>query len=151
MCAYSYLFDVAANFQQSKEILTDNFIYSTSKSKLPLLNLADKLRASVTYFQILLLSDGYFQAKNTYSTINVGFYSYDVGSWSKCSQACGLGRRSRRVVCKQEYTSGFVSVVPHRKCKGNKKPRAHERCVTQRCAKWEYQGVWSKVDHIRNN
>ncbi|XP_076803784.1 thrombospondin type-1 domain-containing protein 4-like isoform X2 [Clavelina lepadiformis] len=69
---------------------------------------------------------------------------YDVGPWSDCSRTCGYGRRTRKVVCKQQFPGNFTAVVSHKKCRGRARPRPQERCRMRECARWEVVGEWSQ-------
>ena len=71
--------------------------------------------------------------------------SYSAGPWSSCSRSCGVGRRTRSVVCKQEFPGNFITTVSHRKCREAVRPETHEKCQVQDCAKWKFITEWSQV------
>nr|CAB3266952.1 thrombospondin type-1 domain-containing protein 4-like [Phallusia mammillata] len=71
---------------------------------------------------------------------------YDVGSWSECSRSCGMGRKTRRVICRQRFAGNFTSAVMYQKCGRLSKPNSHEHCQIQECARWEVTGEWSKCN-----
>jgi len=69
---------------------------------------------------------------------------YSAGPWSSCSRSCGVGRRTRSVVCKQEFPGNFITTVSHRKCREAVRPETHEKCQVQDCAKWKFITEWSQ-------
>ena len=75
------------------------------------------------------------------------FTSYDVGEWSECTKSCGVGRRTRTVLCRQQYAGNFTTAVSHKRCRDLVRPVTHEKCKIQDCARWEVEETWGKVLH----
>ena len=73
-------------------------------------------------------------------------YSWEVGSWSKCSSECGEGVKRRKVACHNKDDI----VVDEKKCKLSEKPDDTSKCVEKsNCLKW-ITGNWSEVE-CKNN
>lgn len=71
--------------------------------------------------------------------------SYRTDDWSDCSKTCGVGRRTRVVRCMQVFEGNFTAAVSHKRCRGLRRPKTHERCTVQKCAEWVVDDEWEKV------
>ena len=72
-----------------------------------------------------------------------------VTNWSPCSKPCGLGRRTRKVVCHQQVSSSDFVTLLDSDCSAGDKPVIDpdsENCGAWSCpAQWVVVTDWSPV------
>nr|XP_039257221.1 ADAMTS-like protein 4 [Styela clava] len=71
---------------------------------------------------------------------------YNFGKWSECSRSCGVGRRSRRVSCRQLFYGNFSAPVSPKRCRKLRRPISHQQCAVQECPSWKIRSEWSKCN-----
>ncbi|XP_072420890.1 ADAMTS-like protein 3 isoform X1 [Chiloscyllium punctatum] len=69
--------------------------------------------------------------------------SWHTGEWQLCSQICGRGVQSRKVMCKQLLTDGSFLTVADELCLDHK-PQVQQPCVNADCPPHLALGKWSK-------
>jgi len=67
-----------------------------------------------------------------------------VGSWSRCSQTCGGGRKTRTVICKQRITRDEEVTLEDGECLGNR-PISEKVCKRGSCPAMWMAEDWSEV------
>ncbi|XP_044197914.1 thrombospondin type-1 domain-containing protein 4 [Thunnus albacares] len=100
---------------------------------------ANKTETSVTVAKELC---GSFERPVTKSTCQLKICSqWEIRSeWSPCSVPCGVGQRSREVVC----VSNQGEVEPDEECNMNLKPDTLQNCDMGACARSWFTSLWSQ-------
>uniref|UniRef100_A0A7M5X1E9 Peptidase M12B domain-containing protein n=4 Tax=Clytia hemisphaerica TaxID=252671 RepID=A0A7M5X1E9_9CNID len=66
------------------------------------------------------------------------------GDWSYCSRPCGNGRKTRKVVCKEQKQNGGWKIIDPNECNPATKPISVSACIIRSCfLKWE-ASKWGK-------
>ncbi|XP_053405667.1 thrombospondin type-1 domain-containing protein 4-like isoform X1 [Mercenaria mercenaria] len=68
------------------------------------------------------------------------------GPWSQCSRSCGLGEKSRQVVCMVSMGSRLVPSAKSN-CNAGDKPRERKECTEAECGFTWYTTEWSSCSH----
>lgn len=102
-------------------------------------------------------SDGSSKMKNTkYLHINAidessgyDYSSFTTTNWTECSQKCGWGTQTRKVVC-NHVTDKYIRLLPEGEClkKSLEKPASTEKCMIEpECPSWRAE-EWSEVKSL---
>ena len=91
------------------------------------------------FWQIFLL----MITKNGYMN-NFIFDRWEVGNWSRCSQTCGGGRKTRLVVCKQHIDQNEEVILDDSECPGER-PVSDRVCRRSNCPAVWVAEEWTEV------
>lgn len=64
-----------------------------------------------------------------------------TGNWTRCSDVCGGGTKSRSVECKKRLRNGELVTLAHADCDGisTEKPVSVMQCISKPCSEWKVQ------------
>ncbi|XP_068726247.1 A disintegrin and metalloproteinase with thrombospondin motifs 16-like [Montipora capricornis] len=64
-----------------------------------------------------------------------------TGNWTRCSDVCGGGTKSRSVECKKKLRNGELVTLAHADCEGinTEKPVSVMQCISKPCSEWKVQ------------
>ena len=71
-------------------------------------------------------------------------FSWHIGEWSKCSQTCGGGRKTRSVVCKQLINQDEEVILDDTECQ-TQRPLSERICRRGNCPAMWVAEDWTEV------
>lgn len=72
------------------------------------------------------------------------YFSWEVSEWSRCSQTCGGGRKTRSVVCKQRISQEEEVILDDSECPGDR-PVTERVCKRNKCPAMWVAEDWTEV------